>query len=548
MNDIEQLKILFFSFLHDQFLCNQSIFDRCGFDINTDLEKSAFGDINSNAAMVLAQQLKISPRLIAQKIIEGFNHPLIAKIEIAGPGFINLFLTDTAIIQLAQQIFKQRRLFFKPTIDPQKINIEFVSANPTGPLHFGHGRNGILGDTIATILTFLGHDVTREFYINDAGAQMIKLGNSLQIRYLQAIGHSINMPEDAYHGQYLIDLANQLAKEYGKSLQDFTADYFQTIAQEKMLAQQKETLACYGISFDIYFSEKELQKKVNINSYLQKLTDAGYTYELDGALWFATTKFGDDKDRVLRKSDGQLTYLAGDLPYLVNKLERGFDKLIMILGHDHHSFVARLHALMQALGYNQDRLTVILYQLVHIIKNGQAAKMSKRAGTIVDLHDIINTVGKDVARFFYLNRKADAELDFDLELALTTTSENPVFYIQYAHVRTCSILEKAAAIDQNLVQLTSSDCTSIGEKEKNIIKKIASLRSVLESIGKTYQTHILAYYTYELAHLFHAYYNSSKAIVADSAITKNNLFIIKIVQQTLQVCCHLMGISAPEKM
>lgn len=548
MNCIEQIASSFFSFLTTQYNLDQSALIRCSFDINTDTEKAAFGDLNSNAAMVLAKDLKTNPRAIAQIVLEKFTHPCITKIEIAGPGFLNFFLTDAAVIELAQQIFQQKNLFFKPNLQSQRINLEFVSANPTGPLHFGHGRNGILGDTLANILTFLGHDVTREFYINDAGAQIIKLGNSLKIRYLQALGQNIQFPEDAYHGQYLINLGQKLAQDHGNKLADHDEEYFQDIAKANMLAQQQETLASYGIKFDVWFSEKNLKDNINIDDYIQKLSNNGYTYELDGALWFATTKFGDDKDRVLRKSDGQYTYLAGDLPYLVNKLERGFDRLIMILGHDHHSFVVRLHALMQALGYNPDKLAVILYQLVHITKNGQSAKMSKRAGTIVDLHDIINTVGKDVARFFYLNRKADAELDFDLELALTTSSENPVFYIQYAYVRTCSILEKAQEINPELLNIDENDCKNVSPAEKNIIKKIVSLRALLKTIDSSYQTHLLAYYTYELANLFHTYYNSSKALVDDVAQTKNNLFIITIINQTFDLCFQLMGISSPKKM
>lgn len=548
MNSIEHIKASFFIFLEHQYNLNETQLARCNFDMNTDPEKAAFGDLNSNTAMVLAKDLATNPRALAQTIVDKFQHPAITKIEIAGPGFLNFFLTEECLINLAQEIFNQRDLFFKSDIQPQKINVEFVSANPTGPLHFGHGRNGILGDTIANILEFLGHDVTREFYINDAGSQITKLGNSLRVRYQQALGQSVQMPEDAYHGQYLIDLGQELATQYKDSLLDGTNEYFQDIAKQKMLAQQKETLQAYGIRFDVWFSEKELKNRVSIEDYIKKLTDNGYTYEQDGALWFATTQFGDDKDRVLRKSDGEYTYLAGDLPYLVDKLERGYDKLIMILGHDHHSFVVRLHALMQALGYKADRLTVILYQLVHITKNGESARMSKRAGTIVDLHDIINTVGKDIARYFYLNRKADAELDFDLELALTTSNENPVFYIQYAYVRTNSILNKAAGINPDFAHLVATDCKNLTDQEKLLIKKVVSLQALLKSLNTSYQTHVLAYYTFELANIFHSYYNNTKAIVDDIEQTKKNLCIIKIMNNTLNLCFRLMGISSPEKM
>lgn len=548
MNSIEHVKASFFTFLEQQYNLNENQLTRCNFDMNTDPEKAAFGDLNSNAAMVLAKELSTNPRTLAQTITQNFQHPAISKIEIAGPGFLNFFLTSESLITLAQEILTQEDEFFKSDMQHEKINIEFVSANPTGPLHFGHGRNGILGDTLARILEFLGHDVTREFYINDAGAQITKLGNSLRVRYQQALGQSVVMPDDAYHGQYLTDLGTELASAHADGLLTESDEYFQDIAKQKMLAQQKETLQAYGIRFDLWFSEKDLKNRVSIEDYIQKLTENGYTYEQDGALWFATTQFGDDKDRVLRKSDGQYTYLAGDLPYLVNKLERGYDKLIMILGHDHHSFVVRLQALMQALGYNPDRLTVILYQLVHITKNGESARMSKRAGTIVDLHDIINTVGKDVARYFYLNRKADAELDFDLELALKTSNENPVFYIQYAYVRTNSILKKAAEINPDYAQLTAADCKNLTDQEKLIIKKVVALQALLKSLNSSHQTHVLAYYTFELANIFHAYYNSTKAIVDDAEQTKNNLCIIKIINATLHLCFNLMGISSPEKM
>jgi arginyl-tRNA synthetase len=548
MNLVEQISQSFFSYLTTTYGCTTESVNRCSFELNTDPEKSLFGDINTNSAMILAKDCKKNPKLLAQEICQNFTHPSIAKIELAGPGFINIFLTDAAFINLAHDIFISKEKFFKPNVLLQKINLEFVSANPTGPLHFGHGRNGILGDTLANILTFIGHDVTREFYINDAGAQIIKLGNSLKIRYLQALGHAIEMPEDAYHGQYLIDFGQELATTNGTELVEQSEEYFQEIGKTKMLAQQKETLASYGISFDVWFSEKALKEEVSLEACIKKLTEKGYTYVQDGALWFATTQFGDDKDRVLQKSDGQYTYLAGDLPYVINKLERGYDHLIMILGHDHHSFVVRLHALMQALGYKPEKLTVILYQLVNIIKNGQTAKMSKRAGTIVDLHDIINTVGKDVARFFYLNRKADAELDFDIELALTTSNENPVFYIQYAYVRTCSILEKARATNQEFENLAAADFTYATDLEKNIIKKIVALQSLLKAINTNHQTHLIAYYTHELANIFHSYYNNTKAIVNNPTETKKNLVVITLVQQTLATCSKLMGISTPQSM
>ena len=549
MNCIEQIKSSFFSFIVKQFDLSESQINRCNFELNADPDKQTFGDLNSNAAMVLAKDLSSNPRMIAQTIVDNYSHELIEKIEIAGPGFLNIFLTEKCFVDLGRQIFVQRDNFFRSNIEKQNINVEFVSANPTGPLHFGHGRNGILGDSIANVLEFLGNNITREFYINDAGSQITKLGNSLRIRYMQAIGKSIEMPEDAYHGQYLADLGKILAEESGDSLIDESSEFFEKSAQNVMLKQQKNTLQSYGISFDIWFSEKSLKIKNKLEEAMNKLIATGYTYEDDGALWFKTTEFGDDKDRVLRKSNGQYTYLAGDLPYLIDKLERGFDKLIMILGHDHHSFVIRLKSLMQALGYDPEKLQVILYQLVHIKQDGVAAKMSKRAGTIVNLHDIIDAVGKDVSRFFYLNRKADAELDFDVALALKQSNENPIFYLQYAYVRTNSIMKKAAETDTQLTTIIADDCASLTNTEKLLMKKIASLQSLLVAINHNYQTHLIAYFSYELAALFHSYYNSSKVIIeGDIKQTKNKLFIVQTVQQTLKLCFTLMGTSAPDSM
>lgn len=549
MNCIDQIKNSFFSFLQNHFNITENDTQRCNFEINTDQDKQAFGDLNSNAAMVLAKHLKNNPRAIAQEITDNFTHKLVEKIEIAGPGFLNLFLTPEAFIQLAHNIFSQHEDFYKPALTPQKINVEFVSANPTGPLHFGHGRNGILGDSIAHVLKFLGHDVTREFYINDAGSQIQKLGNSLIIRYKQVLGDAIELPEDAYHGQYLVELAQELVDQHGPELLDKPNSFFEKFAQDKLLQQQKDVLNAYGIHFDVWFSEKALREKTQIQDYIDQLDQRGYIYKQDGATWFKTTEFGDDKDRVLQKSNGEYTYLAADVPYLLNKLNRGFDKLIMILGQDHHSFVTRLHALMQAFGYQSERLNVILYQLVHIIKDGQPLKLSKRAGRIVGLEDVIDLTSKDIARFFYLNKKADAELEFDLDLAVKKSNENPIFYMQYAYVRTNSIFKKAFEENQHLLNLSTVDCKEILNNEKLLIKKLCSLKELLVDINNNYQTHLLAYYSLELAALFHSYYNSTKAITPDDqAYSKNRLFIIKLIQQNLELCFRLMGISSPESM
>ncbi len=401
---------------------------------------------------------------------------------------------------------------------------------------------------LGNVLKFLGHKVTKEFYINDAGAQIKKLGMSLKIRCQQLLGQDVALPEEAYHGEYLIDVAKECIKTHGQSVLDKPDDFFAGYAKEILLKEIQQTLKNYGIQFDVWFSEKTLHDSGAITEELKKLAASNNTYEKDGAVWFKSTDYGDDKDRVLRKSDGELTYVAADIAYLDNKVQRGFDHLIMVLGQDHHSYVSRLKGILQAMGRNPDMLDVILYQLVSIKESGVAVRMSKRTGKFVTLNDIIEAVGTDVARFFYLNRKADAHLEFDVELALKKTDENPVYYIQYAYVRTCSILEKAKETPE-LSDLTEDDLQGITETDAALIKKIISLKELLNGIGKNYQTHLLTYYLLELAHTFHRYYNDNRVIEpANPAQSKARLLLIKQLKDTFGLSLDLLGISKPEKM
>ena len=517
--------------------------------LNTEAHKQQFGDLTSNCALLIAKELQINPREVAQKIQEQFQHPAIESCQIAGPGFINLFLSNKAYQLLAQELFEQEGAFFKhDSPHPLSYCIEFVSANPTGPLHIGHGRGGIIGDVLSRILTFLDHKVTKEFYINDAGAQMQKLGTSFKIRCQQVAGIPVELPEDAYHGEYLLALAQECVKRYGAEVLDKPDEFFSTYAKEHLLARLTETLSNYNITYDVWFSEKTLHDSGAIDKVIKQLTTKGLLYEQDNALWFKSTAFGDDKDRVIKKQTGELTYVAADIAYLENKIERSHDHLIMVLGQDHHSYVQRLKGVMQALGYDPKRLDIILYQLVTIKEGGQAMRLSKRAGRIVTLDDIIDIVGTDVARFFYLHKKADAHLDFDLELALKKTDENPVYYIQYAYVRTKSIIGKAAA-EYQITEITKADCQHIGTAEHLLLKKIASLKTLLAAIELHYQTHLLAYYTIELAQTFHAYYSHHRVLDSQNLEqTKARLAIVLLVQRTLKTCFDLLGITAPETM
>lgn len=548
MNSIQHIRAAFFSHL-STLLSLDAKKNTGDFTLNTDTNRQ-FGDISSNAALVAAKLLGKPPRTIAQNISDTFTHPLVQRIEIAGPGFINIFLTHEAFVTCLQELYTGQDQFFVLDADTPKknFNIEFVSANPTGPLHLGHGRGGIIGDVLGNILHFIGQKVTKEFYINDAGNQIQKLGLSCKIRCQQILGEAIVLPEEAYHGEYLVEIAQTCIAQYGTKVIEEPDGFFAHYAKEQLLTRIKTTLKEYGITFDVWFSEKSLHASGAITEALEILQKRGYLYELDGARWFKSTAFGDDKDRVVMKNTGELTYVAADIAYLQNKLARGFDKLVMILGQDHHSYVIRLKAVLQALGEDPNKLDVILYQLVTLKEGDQALRMSKRAGRIISLEDVTTTVGKDVARFFYLNRKADAHLEFDVALALKHSEENPVYYLQYAYVRTNSILEKAT-LSAELTNITIADAQALTEHEQLLLKKIIALKQVLADIASHYQTHVLTYYMTELAHTFHAYYSATRVIdMTNIPVSRARILVIMQLRSTLELCLHLLGINAPKSM
>ncbi len=537
--------------------------------LNVDKEKE-FGDLSCNVALILAKELKEKPKDIAQKVVDYFDQGSnlflkenIKKIEIAGPGFLNLVFTDFVFTKIGLELFGLGENYFKLDSKSEKFNylIEFVSANPTGPLHLGHGRGGIIGDVLANVLGFIGHEVRREFYINDAGSQIIKLGKSFKVRCIQELGEDIELPEDGYKGEYLIELAKKYVKELGPELLQKNDKVFSDYAKDYLLKEIEKDLLDYGIKFDNFFSEKILHKMGAVGEAISDLQQKNLVYEKDGALWFRSTNFGDDKDRVVQKKDGELTYIAADIAYHKNKFERGFNKLIDVLGQDHHGYVKRLKSTIHALGFNSDNLDVILYQLVTLKNKDEAIRMSKRAGTFTTLREVVDTVGCDVARFFYLNRKAEAHLDFDLSVALKKTEENPVFYIQYAYVRTFGILEKAAGEDEFVDFLTQLSDKKIKEQdiveflkcwsdaEFGILKKFISLNDILECIANSYQTHLLSYYVLELAHKFHNYYSNNRIIdLQNIQLSKSRLFLVVFLRKIFGMNLDLLGISKPEKM
>ncbi|MBT4595232.1 arginine--tRNA ligase, partial [bacterium] len=433
---------------------------------------------------------------------------------------------------------------------------EFVSPNPTGPLHLAHGRNAIIGDVLARVMEFLGHKVSREMYINDAGKQIDLLGESLLARYKQQLKEDVQVPEKGYHGEYLSDVALEIVKERGSDAVNEPMEYFKRYAVDKMLILIKKDLLLYGVEFDTFFSEKTLHDNGAIDKAVEDLKTNQLVYEKDDALWFKSTEFGDDKDRVVKRSDGAWTYLGADIAYHEDKFKRGYDKLIDVLGQDHHGYLNRIKATMEAMGFGKDKLDIIVYQLVFMRIGNDYVKMSKRSGNFETLSDVINTAGKDVARFFYLNRKADAHLDFDLDVALKNTEENPVYYIQYAYVRINSLMNKAAEISGMSEWVSKlrngeidTDGLSLDENDIALVRKISQLSGILRTIANGYQTHMIAYYTLELAKNFSSYYGKVKILDTGRIdATKNRLFVVSLIRTTLGTCLDLLGLSKPEKM
>jgi arginyl-tRNA synthetase len=564
-------KTLFFAFLAKKWELSAEDLTSIDVVLNVDAEKREHGDLSSNAAMVIAKKRRVAPRVISLEIIadlrlessfeearELAQH--LALVEIAGPGFLNFRLKKESWGFLVKELFADFNRFFIPEqLKKEKMLIEFVSANPTGPLHLGHGRGGIVGDTLVRVGRFLGHEVHSEFYINDAGSQMIRLGESLKARVWHVFGKAAEIPENGYHGEYLIAIAEEAKEMHGEALLEKPLEFFVTLAREKLLSIIKKNLSDYQITFDQWFSELSLYKSGAVEAAIELLRSKGLVYEKEGALWFLATSFGDDKDRVIKKSDGELTYIAADIAYHKNKFDRGYTKIIDILGQDHHGYVKRLKATMAALEYDAEVLDVILYQLVSMKKNDELVKMSKRAGNFEQLGQVIELVGPDVARFFYLHRKAEAHLEFDLEVALKKNDENPVFYIHYAYVRTGSILARAEKNSQLFEAYTQARFGSekalfdaialLDVDEQLLLKKIWSLHSILHSVVDSYQTHVLAYYTLELAQKFHHYYAQHHVIDEEKKeLSVARLLMVSVVRSTLSLCLDLLGLSKPEAM
>jgi arginyl-tRNA synthetase len=506
------------------------------------------GDYACNVALQLARPLKRPPREIAKELVAALpESPVLQRAEIAGAGFINLFLSPSFKQQAVNRILGAAAAYGRVSGSPARehVQVEFVSANPTGPLHVGHGRQAALGDAIAAVLEAEGHRVTREFYYNDAGAQIEKLARSVQARARGCKPGDPGWPEEGYNGEYIEDIA----REYGASQGNIeNLEAIREFAVAYLRSEQDADLAAFGVKFDVYYLESSLYADGKVEATIRALVASGKAYEGDGALWLRTTEYGDDKDRVMRKSDGTYTYFVPDVAYHVTKWQRGFRKVINVQGTDHHSTVTRVRAGLQALGLGipSGYPDYVLHSLVKVMRGGQEVKISKRAGSYVTLRDLIDWVGRDAVRFFLVSRRADSEFVFDVDLARSRSEENPVYYVQYAHARVCSVFEQWGGDPASLV---AADTSALGSaQELALIGRLMAYREVLEEAARELSPHVIAFYLRELAAEFHSYYKATRFLVEDERVTHARLALVAAVRHVLRNALTLLGVSAPDKM
>ncbi|HEX6434972.1 MAG TPA: arginine--tRNA ligase [Gemmatimonadales bacterium] len=512
------------------------------------------GDLATNLAMVLARRERTNPRKTAERVLQELKLPpnLIAKTEIAGPGFINFWLTGTQLSTAHREILEAGPDYGRSTWGAGlKVNVEFVSANPTGPLHVGHGRGAALGDAIASLLEWTGHAVTREFYVNDAGVQIDKLAQSLWARVRQEAGHRGEIPEGGYHGDYLRDNARQVLQQEGPAFAQLPeaegVQRCRTLIVRLQREEQDRDLAQFGVEFDVTTSEQAAYDRGLVDRTLQLLASRGLTYESEGALWLRTTSFGDDKDRVLRKGDGSLTYLTPDIAYHVDKHDRGFDRAIDVWGADHHGYIPRMRAALAALGYPPEFFDVELVQLVRVVRGGEEVKMSKRSGEFVTLRDLYEEVGVDAARYFFLMTKGATQLDFDVEKAKKQTDENPIFYVQMAHARLSGIF-RTAQREPESVEGELDLAALPASEDTELLKKLVQFPEIVDKAAREREPHRITVFLHELATVVHGWYHRTRTVGEPAETERARLLLTRAARIVLANGLTLLGISAPDRM
>ncbi|WP_027086376.1 arginine--tRNA ligase [Cohnella panacarvi] len=514
------------------------------------------GDLSTNLAMQLTKVAKRNPRQIAETLIEHLNKgkASIQSAEIAGPGFINFRLDKSFLYPVIGEAQAQGEQYGRTAVGQGKsVNVEFVSANPTGSLHLGHARGAAVGDALCNVLAAAGYEVTREYYINDAGNQVNNLARSIEARYRQALGQDAEMPEDGYHGEDIVGFAKELAAERGDNLlsmkDDERFEFFRKYGLEKELDKIKRDLGRFKVGFDIWYSETSLYETGKVVEALDALKAKGQAYEEEGAVWLRSTDYGDDKNRVLVKNDGSYTYLTPDAAYHMDKYSRGYDQLINIWGADHHGYIPRMKAAMAALGNDPDKLTVLIAQMVSLFQDGEKVKMSKRTGKAVTMEDLMDEVGVDAIRYFFTMRGMDSHLDFDMDLAVSTSNENPVFYVQYAHARICSIFRQAEEQGIKLLPWEEAELSLLNSEQAfDLIRKVGELPETINESARLYAPHVIIRYVYELASQFHSYYRAERVITENAAESQAKLQLLAALRVAIANCLKLVGVSAPEQM
>ena len=512
------------------------------------------GDISSNVAMLLAAKLKQNPPEIANRLLVemDLDSEIIQKAVVAGPGFINFYFTNGYFRNSLKTILKQKETFGCSDWGNQKsVQFEFVSANPTGPLNVVSARAAAVGDVLANLFNAVGFNTQKEFYVNDAGRQIRLLGRSVSARYMEILGRSEAFPEEGYHGDYIRDLAQEIHNEYGEKFASYDEqkrwEQLSNIALEKMLESHRDVLTAYRINFDTWFRESELRKRNAHLEVLKTLSGKGYVFEKDGAKWFKSTEFGDEKDRVLITSEGEPTYFLVDVAYHVNKYGRKFELLYDLWGPDHHGYIDRVKAALVALGYPKGSFEVLTIQQVNLMEKGAVLKMSKRAGKIIEMEQLINEVGVDVARYFFVARRIQSPLDFDMDLAKNTSEENPVYYVQYAHARICNIIKHASESGHKIPQEANLNLLE-KEEEIGLIKKLLEFPDLVSSAARFLEPHRLPNYLQELAASFHRFYHQHRVVTENKDLTNARLILVESTRVVLVNALTLLGISAPERM